>query len=248
MTNQRVRYADEFDEAIPAGGVLLRTHSAGADYVVPQHPQPLGDIFNVDHRQGGHMNRVSLCIAVALAGAPTLVMAQELAPDVERPQSAVMTPAEPDPALAAARITAALKTAKGVPQTGITVATHAGTVTLSGEVNSNEEMVAVRSVAEKAAEGVRIFSSISVKPMEDRPIKDQQVAQQSAQLVSDVEAALKADSRTANLGIAVTTSDAKVVVLQGLVPTAENRSVVQTVAAKVKGVARVDNRVQVPGK
>jgi osmotically-inducible protein OsmY len=77
-------------------------------------------------------------------------------------------------------------------------------------------------------------------------MKEQQALQQSAQLVRDVEAALKADARTASMGIAVTSLDAQVVVLQGLVATSESRAAAQNIAVKVKGVKRVDNRLLTP--
>ena len=65
-------------------------------------------------------------------------------------------------------VSKALKEAKGVPARGITVATHAGTIVLTGEVDTEAQRVAALSVAEKAAGGVRISSNIEVRPLEDR--------------------------------------------------------------------------------
>jgi osmotically-inducible protein OsmY len=93
---------------------------------------------------------------------------------------------------------------------------------------------------------VRISANLEVRPLEDRSPQEQRAVQQSTQLVRDVEAALKADSRTANLGITVSSAAPQKVLLQGLVPTAESRTVVQTVVSKVKGVTQVENRLMVP--
>jgi osmotically-inducible protein OsmY len=155
--------------------------------------------------------------------------------------------APPGPEVAAAQVSRSLKETQGVPARGITVATHASTVVLTGEVDTEAQRVAVLSVAEKAAGGVRISSNITVKAPEDRSPKEQLAAQQSAQLIRDVEAALKSDTRTANLGIVVSSADAGTIVLQGLVPAREIRTAVQNVASKVQGVNRVDNRLLVPG-
>jgi osmotically-inducible protein OsmY len=192
------------------------------------------------------MNRTTLCIAATLAAAAFTAGAQEAAdPPMSVAASAAVKPADPE--ATAAKVSAALKSTEGVPTNGISVTTHAATVVLSGEVNSEAERAAAQAAAESAASGARISSNIQVRPLEERPLKDQQAAHQSVQIVRDVEAALQADARTANLGIAVTTADAKVVVLQGLVAGREQRAAAQTVAASVKGVVRVDNRLLLPG-
>jgi osmotically-inducible protein OsmY len=188
---------------------------------------------------------VALIIGTAALSA-TALRAQELAADGPTPEAAVMTPAKPDPAASAARISKALQNDKAVPASDITVTTHAATVVLTGEVNTETQKAAASNVAEKAAEGARVSNNIEVRPMEDRSLKDQQTAQSSALVVRDVEAALQADPRTSNLGVAVTSADGSTVVLQGLVATRENRTLVQSVAGKVKGVARIDNRLTVP--
>lgn len=191
------------------------------------------------------MNRNILCVAAAMTAMASAAQAQQAdtAVSVVTTQSSV----KPDPEATAAKISEALKSTPGVPAKDISVTTHAATVVLSGEVNSEAERVAAQAAAEKAAGSTRISSNIQVRAPEDRPLKDQLAAQQSVQIVHDVEAALQADTRTANLGIAVTTPDAKVVVLQGLVPGREQRAAAQTVAASVKGVVRVDNRLLLPG-
>ncbi len=190
-----------------------------------------------------HSIYVALLVGAALA---TTIQAQELAADKLPPAAAAMPAAKPDPVAAAARVTKALQTDQDVPAGEITVFTHAGTVVMTGGVNTESQKVAAGKVAEKAAEGARISNNIEVRPMADRPVKDQQAAQQSALVVRDVESALHADTRTSNLGIAVTSADGRTVVLQGLVPTHADRTIVQSVAGKVKGVTQIDNRVTVP--
>jgi osmotically-inducible protein OsmY len=155
--------------------------------------------------------------------------------------------AKPDPVAAAARVNKALQNDRSLPAGDITVSTHANTVLVSGEVDSEEQKSTVTHVAEKAAEGVRISNNVEVRPQQDRPVKDQLAAQQAVVVVRDVNAALQADARTSALGITASSEDGRTVVLQGLVPNREDRRVVQSVAGKVKGVTRIDNRVTVPG-
>ncbi|MEO6185924.1 MAG: BON domain-containing protein [Steroidobacteraceae bacterium] len=194
------------------------------------------------------MRHDSLYAALVLGTAAltsTALHAQELAADGPTPESAVMTPAKPDPVASAAKVSNALQNEKDVPAADITVSTHAATVVLTGKVDTETQKAAVTNIAQKAAEGTRVSNNLEVRSPEERPLKDQQAMQQSAVAVRDVEAALKADTRTSNLGITVSgTQDT--VVLQGLVPTREDRALVQAVAGKVKGVTRVDNRVTVP--
>lgn len=189
------------------------------------------------------MKPIPLSVAIILGSAlASAAGAQELAPDAVTPQSAVMAPAQPDPQASAARVTSALQGTPGVSPGDITVSTHAGTVVLTGKVNSEAERATATAVAEKAAEGARVSTNIEVRPMEERPVKDQR----AVQLAGSVEAALRADKRTANLGVAVSSADGKVVVLHGLVPTRESRSTLLEVASKVDGVSWVDNRVLLP--
>ncbi len=162
--------------------------------------------------------------------------------------AAVAQDAGPDPEVAASNVSKALQSTRGLNARDIAVSTHAGTVVLTGKVDSEVQRAAAQDAAEKAAAGVRISSSIEVRPLEERPLEEQQALQQSAQLVRDVEAALRADTRTANLGIVVSSADVRVVVLQGLVPSSESRAAVQGVASRVKGVTHVDNRIVTPGE
>ena len=189
------------------------------------------------------MKPLTLCVTVILGLAASGAGAQELPADSS--QSPVAETPKVDPGVAAANVTRALKSTKGVPAQAVTVATHASSIVLTGELDSEAQRATVMAAAEKAAGGVRISNNLQVKPLQDRSPKEQLATQQSAQLVRDVETALKADARTANFGIVVLSVD-DAIVLQGLVPTRENRTTVQNVASKVKGVKRVDNRVLIP--
>ncbi len=193
------------------------------------------------------MKQIYIFAALILGVASCDTGAQELASDSQLPVAPVLTPVEPDPNESASRVKTAILETAGMAAHEISVATHAGTVVLSGKVNTEAERVAVIATAEKAAHGIRVSSSIELRPSDERPVKDQQAALQSVQFVREVEAALKADARTANLGITVTATDPGVILLQGLVPTAASRAAAQAVALQVKGVSRVDNRLQLPG-
>jgi osmotically-inducible protein OsmY len=192
------------------------------------------------------MKLLLVCMTIAFGATAFPVYTQELPADPARP-AATAAPAKVDPEVAATNVNKALKSVKGLPAGAVTVATHAGIVVLSGEVDTEAQRAAAQAAAEIAAAGVRISSNIQVRAPEDRSPREQLAAQQSAQLVREVEAALKADSRTSNLGIIVSSAEANSVVLQGLVPTRENRTTVQNVVSQVKGVTRVDNRVLVLG-
>jgi osmotically-inducible protein OsmY len=180
-------------------------------------------------------------LAACLALSPAV--AQQLPAD---PAAPIAPPVQVDVETAAANVSGALKRTQGLPPDRITVSTHASNIVLTGQVDTEAQRAAALSAAEKAAAGVRISANVEVKPLAERSPQEQLAAQQATQLVRDVEAALKADSRTANLGITVSSTEPQKVMLQGLVPTAENRTVVQTVVSKVKGVTQVDNRLLVP--
>ncbi len=193
------------------------------------------------------MKKIALYAALIMGAVSFDVDTQELASDSQLPVAPALKPVEPDPEATAEKVTQALKESKEVPATDITVSTHAGTIILTGEVNTEGQRTAAKSVAEMAAAGSRVSSNIEVRPPEDRPLETRQLAQHSAQVVGEVEAALQADARTRNLGVAVTSTDGHSVVLQGLVATPAIRAAVESVAAKVKGVMRIDNRLQLPG-
>jgi len=142
----------------------------------------------------------------------------------------------------AADVTQALKSTPEINSKNISVTTHASTVVLSGKVATEPEAARALTVAEKAAAGTRVTSNLEVQP----PAEGTADAA-STQLVRNVEAALRKDARTANLPITVSVDKQTGILLQGLVPAREDRAAAQTVASQVKGVTKVDNRLQTPG-
>jgi osmotically-inducible protein OsmY len=174
--------------------------------------------------------------------------AQELHSDSQVPVAPVTAPEDADPAATAAKVTRALEDSNAVPAGEINVATHAGTIVLTGEVDSDQARHAATSVAEKAADGARVSNTVEVRPEGERSAMEQQALRQSAELVREVQTALQADARTASLGVTVANEEPQVIILQGLVPTAASRTAAMSVASKVKGVARIDNRLQLAAK
>ena len=194
------------------------------------------------------MTRTSLLMVSTMGLAFTLAAgAQELASDSQLPVKPALTPAAPDPMETAARVSNAIEESSITPASGVTVSTHAGTIVLSGQVDSELERATAISSAQKAAAGSRVSSSIEIRAPQLRSTSTLQAEQQSLQLVRDVEAALKADTRTANLGVLVSASDAHVIVLQGLLSSRLGRSMVQEIVSRVKGVTRIDNRLELSG-
>ena len=123
-----------------------------------------------------------------------------------------------------------------MPAKDIAVSSHAGTIVLTGEVNSETEAVRATKAAEAAADGSRVnSSSLEVRAPEDRPLTQQK----NAQLVQAVQQALRDDKRTANLGVTVTSEKEGVVVLHGLMASAADRNAVQGVASKAAGGMQV---------
>lgn len=150
-------------------------------------------------------------------------------------------PATPwqDPAVAVNAVKRALAQEKLSSQ--ISVASHASTVVLTGNVASEAEAARVRAVAEKAAGGMRVTSRLEV-PENSTP----GVVPASVQLVRDVETALRNDPRTADLGVTVSIDEQQTIGLHGLVPTAAASATAQTVASKTRGVKKVSNHLQTP--
>lgn len=151
-------------------------------------------------------------------------------------------PPPPDPELVAAQVTSALHKAQGVPGRQIIVSTHADTIVLNGEVASTIELQRAGKVAADAAQGLRISNNLVVVPLEGGGL-----LRERQRLVRGVEDALKNDTRTANLGVAVSFSTERVIGLHGLVPSQESRSAAMEVAQKAAGDSPVDNRLVVPG-
>jgi osmotically-inducible protein OsmY len=188
--------------------------------------------------EGGVMMRILLRFIPVLVAAALPVIGAELAvepPAAELPQS------EPDTRAIALKVEQALKGTAGLPAT-ITVTTHASTILLNGKVATEAEGARAESVAQAAAGKVRVSSQIEVTGPADSPAD-----RAALSLVKDVEAALKRDTATANLGVTVSIDDQQTIGLHGLVPSREDRSAVERVAARVQGVRRIDSRLVIPG-
>ncbi len=150
-----------------------------------------------------------------------------------------------NPAVAVQDIQIALRDAPDVQSTGVSVAVHAETVVLSGDVASQEEAAQVLSLAQKHAGGVRISSHVEVRP-ESPQVRSTDVA--ASRLVRAVEQALRNDGRTANLGVAVSIDEKQVISLHGLVPSRETRAAAEEIAARVDGVQQVSSHLVVPAE
>ncbi len=201
------------------------------------------------------MNRLLVCmVAMGVSGA---VMAQ--APSQDAAGAGALVPAMPasgadapsavsgtvqkDPETAVRDIQRALRASDEVPADAISVVVHAQTVVLSGEVDSELEAARALSLAQSHSGDVRVSSHVEV-----RSPPAAQAAAVTSPLVREVERALKADRRTADLGISVSIDDQQVIGLHGLVPTRESRAAAEEVAARVDGVQSVSSRLVVPGE
>ena len=183
----------------------------------------------------------TIAIGLVVAGMGALfssgTLAQEQAPS---PQQTGAPPlSSPDPAVAVKAVKAALANERLSSE--ISVASHASTVVLTGKVASDAEAARVQSVAEKAAGGIRVTSRLEV-PETSSP----DAVPASVQLVRDVEAALRSDPRTADLGVSVSIDEQQTIGLHGLVPSTAASSTALSVASKTRGVKKVVNHLQTP--
>lgn len=168
--------------------------------------------------------------AEAIATPAVAVVQEAIAPD-------------PDAGMAAARVREALRRADAPPGEEVIVSTHSGTIVLTGELGSEVEVARTVSLAEQAADGVRVSSQITLRPTAD------DAARQAAKLAREVEMALRQDGRTASLGVVVSIDDeTQMIGLHGLVPSVESRRAAEDVAARVAGVKRVRSQLVVPGE
>jgi len=150
-------------------------------------------------------------------------------------------PADPlnDPATAVSAVKRALANERLSSE--ISVSSHASTVVLTGKVASEAESARVQSVAQKAAGGLRVSARLEVPETSSTA-----ALPASAQLVRDVEAALRNDPRTADLGVTVSIDEQQTIGLHGLVPSSTASTTAQSVASKTRGVKKVSNHLQTP--
>lgn len=151
--------------------------------------------------------------------------------------------ATPDVAAAEARVNEALRASDVAPAGKVTVARHASSLVLSGEVDSQVERAQIEKVAGEAAKGVRITSHIEVR---ETATEGSTPAAPAVETTRHIEQALRSDPRTANLGVAVSMDEERVIGLHGLVPTAANRWEAELVARGAAGSFRVRNHLQLP--
>jgi osmotically-inducible protein OsmY len=187
----------------------------------------------------------TIVTSVVVAGLAALFVspgeAAQQAEDIRTSQPAPTATSSEDPAAAVKAVQLALSQA-GLASKDVSVASHASTVILTGSVSSEEQAAKIRAVAEKAAAGTRVSSRLEVpEAADDAPLSP------SVQLVRDVEAALKKDPRTANLGISVSIDEQQTIGLHGLVPSNANSAAAQTVATQTAGVKKVRNYLVTPG-
>jgi len=168
-------------------------------------------------------------ISLALTGllASGLASAQEAAPDVEAAEG---------------RVNAALKASPAVSDE-VKVARHASSLVLSGEVDSEVARAEAEKVAGAAAEGVRVTSHVTVR--EDAGTAAT-ATPPAVETTRQIEQALRADPRTANLGVTVSMDEQRVIGLHGLVPTQSNRWEAELVARAAAGKLALRNHLQVP--
>jgi len=197
-----------------------------------------------------------LLVSVAAIGAAGVVLAQDVPgetasgsvaplaqPQLQPGMPGGETPVKKDPATAVQDIQRALRRADDVPSDAISVAVHAETVVLSGEVGSAEQAAKALSLAQQHAGDVKVSSHVEVKTPAEAPAPTA-----TSGLVREVEQALKADRRTANLGVAVSVDADQVIGLHGLVPTRESRAAAEEIAARVDGVQSVSSHLMVAGE
>lgn len=191
------------------------------------------------------MKRFILCMAACAAtGGPAI--AQETSADPATTATPAAAPeVKKNPAVAVQDIQMALRDSSDVRATGISVAVHAETVVLSGDVATAEEAAQVLSLAQKHAGGVRVSSHVEVRPGSPQAGAADATA---SNMVRAVEQALRNDRRTADLGVAVSIDEKQVVSLHGLVPSRESRAAAEEIAARVDGVQRISSHLVVPGE
>jgi osmotically-inducible protein OsmY len=159
----------------------------------------------------------------------------------ENASSAARVSERVDPRVALEDVRLALRGSKELPAGAVTAVVHADTIVLTGEVSTESQAARALAVAEQNSQGVRVASHLNITGSRPEPA-------QVPELVRVVEAALRADSRTRNLGVVVSIDAEDVIGLHGLVPSKESRAAAEQVARGVEGVQRVSSRLVVAGE
>ena len=80
---------------------------------------------------------------------------------------------------------------------------------------------------------------------------DERTAQaqaESARILRSVDAALRADARTAKLGLRLTMDNNGTIAMRGEVPSKQNRVAAESIATQAAGPGRIENRISVTTK
>lgn len=105
---------------------------------------------------------------------------------------------------------------------------------------------AAKSDAIKDAGGItEIPATIAAGEVDDRTAQAQA---ESARILRNVDAALRADARTAKLGLRLSMDNSGTIAMHGEVPSKQNRAAAESIAAKVAGPGRIQNRISVTTK
>lgn len=189
------------------------------------------------------MKATSLTLAAAFL--PLVAGGIFTAEDAESPASTVPAsrPSSQPVQQTADKVRQALRDTVGDPARGISVTVHGDTIILTGKADSEAQAATMRTVAQDAAGSARISDQIEVQPAAENAEERRQT-----QLVRQVEAALRADPSTAELGVAVSIDDAGVIGLHGLVPSGDSRTAAERVASRVTGGQGLRNHLAIPGE
>lgn len=182
------------------------------------------------------------CAALALLvpwGALSFAQGADPAP----PPAATAPAQRMDPNALAAHVKQALRQAQGDKARDILVTVHADTLVLTGKVDDLAQASAATALAQAAADGARVSNQLEVRPADENLEQ-----RREQQLVREVEAALRADPKTANLGVAASIDENGVIGLHGLVPSREDRDRAERVATQVAGARQLKNHLAVPGE
>jgi osmotically-inducible protein OsmY len=179
-------------------------------------------------------------LAGLLVTLPVLAQTPDPARDTNQAAAAQAEARKPDPKEVAQKVQQALRDSD-VPSQDIIVSTHAETVLLSGKTDSKADAARAVATAEAVAGEVRVAGQIEVR---EAPA----TAQKTTTPLQGIEAALKQDNQTANLGILLSVDANQVIGLHGLVPSAQSRAAAEKVAKRAAGTQRVRNYLVIPGE
>jgi osmotically-inducible protein OsmY len=105
---------------------------------------------------------------------------------------------------------------------------------------------AAKSDAIKDAGGItEIPATVAAGDVDD---KTAQAQAESARILRSVDSALRADARTAQLGLRLTMDNNGTIAMRGEVPSRQSRAAAESIATKAAGAGRIENRITVTTK